>query len=107
MKLTETGRQEISVLAVDTAVLIALIAFLGYLVVSLLQPFATILLWAVILAVAVYPAFARLEALLGGRGGLAAGILSLGLLTLVIGPAVLLGRAAIDSLRSIAVSLSE
>ena len=74
MKLTETGRKEISVLAVDTAVLIALIAFLGYLVISLLQPFATILLWAVILAVAVYPAFSWLEARLGGRGGLAASI---------------------------------
>ena len=107
MKLTETRRKEISVLAVDTAVLIALIAFLGYLVISLLQPFATILLWAVILAVAVYPAFSWLEARLGGRGGLAAVILSLGLLALVIGPAVLLGGSAIDSLRSIAASLSE
>jgi len=107
MKLTEAGRKEISVLAVDTAVLIALIAFLGYLVISLLQPFATILLWAVILAVAVYPAFSWLEARLGGRGGLAATLISLGLLTLVIGPAVLLGGSAIDSLRSIAASLSE
>jgi len=107
MKLTETGRKEISVLAVDTAVLIALIAFLGYLVISLLQPFATILLWAVILAVALYPAFSWLEARLGGRGGLAATILSLGLLALVVGPAVLLGGSAVDSLRSIAASLSE
>lgn len=107
MKLTETGRNEISVLAVDTAVLIALIAFLGYLVISLLQPFATILLWAVILAVALYPAFSWLEARLGGRGGLAATILSLGLLALVVGPAVLLGGSAVDSLRSIAASLSE
>ena len=107
MKLTESGRNEISVLAVDTAVLIALIAFLGYLVISLLQPFATILLWAVILAVALYPAFSWLEARLGGRGGLAATILSLGLLALVVGPAVLLGGSAVDSLRSIAASLSE
>ncbi len=107
MKLTETGRNEISVLAVDTAVLIALIAFLGYLVISVLQPFATILLWAVILAVAVYPAFSWLEARLGGRGGLAATILSLGLLVIVVGPAVQLGASAVDSLRSIAASLSE
>jgi predicted PurR-regulated permease PerM len=55
----------------------------------------------------VYPAFAWLEARLGGRGGLAATLISLGLLTLVIGPAVLLGGSAIDSLRSIAASLSE
>jgi predicted PurR-regulated permease PerM len=107
MKLTETGRKEISALAVDTAVLIALIAFLGYLVISLLQPFATILLWAVILAVAVYPAFSWLEASLGGRKGLAAAILSLGLLVIMVGPAVLLGGSAVDSLRSIAASLSE
>jgi len=107
MKLTETGRKEISALAVDTAVLIALIAFLGYLVITLLQPFATILLWAVILAIAVYPAFFWLEARLGGRKGLAATLLSLGLLVIVVGPAVLLGGSAIDSLRSLAASLSE
>lgn len=107
MKLTETGRKEISVLAVDTAVLITLIAFLGYLVISLLQPFATILLWAVILAVAVYPVFSWLEGLLGGRKGLAATVISLCLLVSVVGPAVLLGGSAIDSLRLIAVSLTE
>ena len=106
MKLTETERKEISALAVDTAVLIVLIAFLGYLVVSLLQPFAAIMLWAVILAVAVYPASHWLESRLGGRKGLAAFTLSLLLLIVVIGPAVVLGGSAIDSVKSIAASLS-
>jgi predicted PurR-regulated permease PerM len=106
MKLTETGRKEISALAVDTAVLIALVAFLVYLAISLLQPFATILLWSAILAVAIHPAHSWLEARLGGRGGLAATILSVVLLVILIGPAVPLGASAVDSLRSLAVSLS-
>ena len=80
MKLTETERKDVSALAIDTAALIALIAFLSYIVILLLLPFATILLWAAILAVAVHPAFTWLEARLGGRKGLAATALSLGLL---------------------------
>ncbi|MHA1530204.1 MAG: AI-2E family transporter [Alphaproteobacteria bacterium] len=107
MKLTETGRRDLSGLAVDTAALIAFIAFLGYLVISILLPFATILLWAIILAVALHPAFSWLEARLGGRGGLAATILSLGLLAIVVGPVVLLSGSMIGSLKSIAASMSE
>jgi predicted PurR-regulated permease PerM len=42
-------------------------------------------IWAVILAVAFYPAFSGLRRLLGGRGGLAATIVTLlGLLVVVV-----------------------
>ena len=58
---TEKGRAELSRFAVDLAIRIALIAGVVWLSLVLLRPIMPLMAWAVILAVAVHPAFAVLR----------------------------------------------
>ena len=69
------------------------VGFFAYLSLTLLAPFAIMVIWAVILAVALYPAFAGLRRLLGGRGGLAAATVTLLGLIVVVVP---LGAATVN-----------
>jgi predicted PurR-regulated permease PerM len=99
---TEKGRADISRFAIDLAIRIAVIAGVVFGSLQLLRPIAPMLLWAVILAVAVYPLFAMLRRGLGLRRWLAATLLSVGLLVLVVAPVVLLAGSAIDTLEGYA-----
>lgn len=95
---TERGKAEISRFAIDIAVRIALIAAVVYVSMLLLRPVAPLLLWAIILAVAVYPLFLITRRRLHLRDGLAATLLSLLLLAVLMTPVVILAGSAIDSL---------
>lgn len=95
---TEKGRAEITRFTIDVAVRLALIAGIVLVSLFLLRPVAPLLVWAVILAVAVYPLFAILRQRLRLRAGLAAGLLSILLLALLLTPAVILSASAIESL---------
>ena len=69
----------------DLVIRLAFIGFFAYLSLTLLAPFAIMVIWAVILVVALYPAFAGLRDFLGGRGGLAAAIITaVGLVVVVV-----------------------
>ena len=69
----------------DLVIRLAFIGFFAYLSLTLLAPFAIMVIWAVILVVALYPAFAGLRDFLGGRGGLAAAIITaVGLIVVVV-----------------------
>ena len=69
----------------DLVIRLIIVGLFAYFSLTLLAPFAIVVIWAVILAVALYPAFAALRGLLGGRGGLAATIVTLlGLLVVVV-----------------------
>jgi len=69
----------------DLVIRLTIVGFFAYLSLTLLAPFAIMVIWAVILAVALYPAFSGLRRLLGGRGGLAAAAITLlGLLIVVV-----------------------
>jgi predicted PurR-regulated permease PerM len=61
----------------DLIIRLIVVGFFAYLSLTLLAPFFIVVVWAVILAVALYPAFAWLRKLLGGRGGLAATLITL------------------------------
>ncbi|MBM3649543.1 MAG: AI-2E family transporter [Alphaproteobacteria bacterium] len=95
---TEKGQAVLSRLTIDIAVRLALIAGVAYVSLLLLRPVAPLLLWAVILAVAVFPLYVILHRRLGIRAGLAATALSLVLLALLLGPVVLLATSAVDTL---------
>jgi predicted PurR-regulated permease PerM len=79
----QAARRFLFVLLIASLLLVAYVAW----------PLATALLLAAVLAVVLAPLQARLERLLGGRKGIAAGILVLGVLFLVVGP--LLGLTAV------------
>jgi predicted PurR-regulated permease PerM len=89
-------------LAVDIAIRLALIGLFVYLALTLLRPFAPILVWAVILTVALHPVYRWLAARLGGRGGLAATLVTLTLFALVLGPVTVLAVSIVDSLEFLA-----
>lgn len=66
-----------------------------------LRPFLTALLWAVVLAFALWPVYARLVGWLGGRRTLAAAINTLLLMLVLIGPFVLLGMNFAEDVRAL------
>jgi predicted PurR-regulated permease PerM len=88
-------------LAVDIAVRLALIGLFCYLALTLLRPFASILIWAVILTVALHPVYRWLAARLGGRGGLASALITVLLIGLLLGPVTVLAVSIVDSLEAL------
>ena len=62
-------------MAVDTFIRLVLLGGLLTWCVLILAPFTSILMWSVILAVALYPAFAALARLMGGRPAWAATVM--------------------------------
>ncbi|WP_084251792.1 AI-2E family transporter [Bradyrhizobium sp. AT1] len=96
-----TGEDVIQ-LVIRLGLLALLIAWTFYLI----RPFVTILVWAVVLAVAFNPAFVLLARILGGRTKLAAVILTVINLAIVIGPAAWLGIGAVDGIRDFAGELA-
>lgn len=89
-------------LAVDIAVRLALLASFAWVVLLLVRPFLPIALWSIVLTVAFQPAHAWLTARLGGRGWLAATVLTTLALLVAIGPATVLVTSAIHSLETLA-----
>ncbi|MDI9849677.1 AI-2E family transporter [Rhodoblastus sp. 17X3] len=95
-KMTEArGAQALSL---DLIIRLCAIAALVYWSIILIQPFLTIGAWSVILTVALYPAYDWLAVTLGGRRRIAAAVLTCFCLAIVIGPALWLILAIIDSL---------
>jgi predicted PurR-regulated permease PerM len=74
----------------DVLIRAALIGVLAALCYVVFAPFMTLMVWAVILAVTLYPLHRALARRIGGRGGLAATIVVLGGLLLIVAPSVLL-----------------
>jgi predicted PurR-regulated permease PerM len=91
---------------IQLTIRLGLLAFLIYWTFLLIRPFVPILAWSVVLAVALYPVFARLASLLGGRPRLAATILTVVNLGIVIGPAAWIGLSAVEGVRVVAAQLA-
>lgn len=89
-------------IAVDIAVRLALLAAFAYLALELLRPFLGLFLWSVVLAVILYPAFDWLRRRLGGRGSLAAVLVTAAGLAVVLGPATVLISSLIHTLEALA-----
>lgn len=81
----------------DVLIRLGLISFLAVQCYWVLQPFLHMLLWAVILAVTLYPLQRWLAARLGGRQGSAAAFLTLGTLLLIMGPLFMVGGSLAES----------
>lgn len=67
----------------------------------ILQPFITLLVWASVLAIALYPAHDLLRKKLKNRNGLSAAIITILMLLLIIGPAVSLMFATVDEFKEL------
>ena len=73
----------------------------------IVQPFIGIIGWSVVMAVALYPTFDRLRALLGGRTKSAAVLLTIAFLLVFIVPAVVLSETLVSGVRTLARDLQD
>lgn len=93
--------------AVEAAIRIGLVVILAAACFQIVRPFLIPIVWGIIIAVAAYPGFRRLQAVLGERRALAALLFTLLALILVIGPSVMLTGTLVQSVKVVAVDLSD
>lgn len=97
MRIDETTlRQLLSRDLIEACIRIGLIAFLVIMCVRIFAPFAPLVIWGLILAIALAPLHRRLARRFGGRQGVAAALLVLVALVLLGVPTVMLGLAFAD-----------
>jgi predicted PurR-regulated permease PerM len=92
---------------VDIAIRLGILGLFIWGSLTLVAPFIGVVLWAVILAVAVHPAYVWLRAGLGGRGWLAASLITLIGLGIVLGPTAALAVSFAENLHAIASGLAD
>ena len=91
----------------ETLVRFGLIVFLAVMCARVFAPFASLMIWGLILAVALEPLNAKLAAHMGGRRGLAATILTLvGILVLGV-PTVMLGDSFATHVKEVAAAAQD
>ena len=94
-------REQLTSTWVEIAIRIGVLGLLLYFAFLLVQPFITIAIWAIVLAVALYPAYDHLVGWLGGRRRLAAVLLTLLGLLIVLGPATWLALSLIEGISNL------
>ena len=82
--------------AVEVSIHVGLLILLATACLLILHPFIPLLAWGIIIAVAAYPGFQKLQRMLAGRQVLAAVLFTLVLLAIVIVPALFLGRSLVE-----------
>jgi predicted PurR-regulated permease PerM len=88
--------------ALETVIRVGLVLLLLLWCLQIARPFLTPILWGVIIAIAVAPAFRRFAAAIGDRPSLAATLFVLLALAVFIAPMVTLSGALIDSIQEVA-----
>ena len=88
--------------ALETSIRIGLIALLVIWCFQVVRPFIEPLVWGIILAIAVHPAYLRLCHLMGGRERLTATILVVGSLLLLTVPSVMITTSVVESAAELA-----
>lgn len=91
--------------SVEVAIRIGLVVALMAWCFAILAPFVVPVVWAVIMAVAVHPAYRRLRSALGERRRLAAFLMVVLGMLLLLGPTALLGGTLVDGSQALAARL--
>jgi predicted PurR-regulated permease PerM len=73
----------------------------------ILLPFIPLLTWGIVIAVAVYPGFQKLQLALGGRGVLTSVLLTILVLTFLIIPVVLLAETLVQGVQTLTAHFKE
>ena len=92
---------------IDVFIRACLILALAILCYDIFSPFVTLMAWALILAVSLYPAHRMLARRLGGRDGLAATLMVLIGILVIVAPTTVLGMALGDSIQGFAEKVSD
>ncbi|MFL5332970.1 MAG: AI-2E family transporter [Geminicoccaceae bacterium] len=85
----------------EVVIRVGLLLLLTFWCFSIAQPFLVPIIWGMVIAVAVYRGYAKLRHLLGERAGLAATLVTLGLLLVLLVPLGMLSRALVDDVARI------
>ena len=88
--------------SVEASISIGLVAMLVFWCFIYVKPFVTPIIWGVIIAVAIYPIYQRLQAALGDRQGLAATLYTVFFLIIFIVPTVMLAGTLVESVKFLA-----
>ncbi len=83
---------------------VALLFILSYLI---LKPFIVLVMWAIIIAVGIYPIFKKFAVILGNREKLASTLITLFALAFLIVPSYLLMESTVEGVQNFAVQLEE
>ena len=100
-----TEDQQFITRAVESAIRIGLVAALVVWTFDILAPFISIMVWAVIIAVAAYPAYRALAVRLGNRHGLAGFLYVVIALTIIVVPSFIMAESLVQSAQSVSESL--
>ncbi|HTQ64996.1 MAG TPA: AI-2E family transporter [Puia sp.] len=92
---------------VQISIQLVALAFLVIYCFAVLQPFIAVLVWAAILAVALYPLHHRIKKLFGGRGILAAVLIVLVMLSIFIVPGIMLTLASAREIKDVVTDLKD
>ncbi len=93
--------------ALEVSINIALVALLVTACLQILRPFIPLIAWGIVIAIAVYPAYRKLQRLLGGRGTLAAVLGTLLFLAILIVPVALLTETVIEGVQTLAIHVKD
>jgi len=93
--------------ALEATIHIGLVVLLLYWCFRIAQPFIQIIVWGIIIAVAIHPGYDRLKSALGGRGRLAATLITLLALILLLVPTYMLSESLISTAREYSAHLKE
>jgi predicted PurR-regulated permease PerM len=92
---------------IDASINIGLAALLAICCLLILRPFVPLVVWGIIIAIASYPRFHKVQQKLGGRGGLTATLWTLVLMLVLIAPVFLVGRGIVESIRPLLARLHD
>ena len=90
------NNREFTANTIEAAIRLGLLLLLAYWCFSIVRPFIMPVLWGVIIAVAVYPLFVRLRAMLGERNKLASVLYTLITLALLMTPTIMVSNSLIE-----------
>jgi predicted PurR-regulated permease PerM len=93
--------------ALEVFIHLSLIVLLAATCFLILRPFIAVVAWGLTIAIAGYPAYCRLQKLLGGRGRFAAVVFIVLLFTVLIVPIALLGQTLIGGFQTLAAHLHD
>lgn len=86
---------------IHSALQLLALSLLIYFCFEIIKPFVTLLIWASVLAITLYPLHKRFTRLLKGRKWISASVITLIMFLLIIGPATMLTLATVDEFKVI------
>ncbi|AYB29156.1 AI-2E family transporter [Chryseolinea soli] len=92
---------------VQVVLQLGVLAFILGWCVRILSPFLMPIVWGLIIAITVYPMFAKLKTKLGGRGKLASTLITIVFLAILLVPTILLSGSLIDGMRELKAMINE